>query len=268
MIIKKQMLKAFVGWFMVPLSLHANSTFFKDQGRGWHWYEIQEPEAESQEPGETVQEHGKSTSSKTPAETVAAYRKELEHRLSKAWLKATPQNIQAYQEMQKDMLDRSQAFSTGWMQTVFQNPQLDNTLVSPVNQQARHIQLDQEKQYLQQTIHTLKEEFGLFFFFSGDCPYCHQFAPIVKQFADHYGWKVLAISVDGGKVAGFPNAVADEGLFETWGGQLLPALFAVNPQTEQVIPIAYGLTSMDQMETRLMTLVADKSINDKKGQRP
>jgi conjugal transfer pilus assembly protein TraF len=59
-------------------------------------------------------------------------------------------------------------------------------------------------------------------------------------------------------VAEFPNAVADEGLFETWGGQVLPALFAVNPKTEQVIPIAYGLTSLDQMETRLMTLVAEK----------
>ena len=58
----------------------------------------------------------------------------------------------------------------------------------------------------------------------------------------------------------FPNAVADEGLFATWGGQILPSLFAVNPQTEQVLPIAYGLTSIDQMETRLMTLVADRKV--------
>ena len=258
MITKKQIHIILAGLLVAPLSVYAESSFFKDHGRGWHWYETQEPEVRSQESGEITPEHGQSTLSKTPAETVAAYRKELENRLAQAWLKPTPQNIQAYQEMQKDMLDRSQAFSTGWMQTVFLNPQLDHTLVSPVNQQARHIQLDQEKKHLQQTIHTLKEEFGLFFFFSGDCNYCHQFAPIVKQFADHYGWKVLAISVDGGQVAEFPNAVADEGLFETWGGQILPALYAVNPQTEQVIPIAYGLTSIDQMETRLMTLVADR----------
>ena len=212
----------------------------------------------SEEHQEAKAETSSKDKTKAPTEVVATYRKELENRLSKAWLKPTPHNIQAYQEMQKDMLDRSQAFSTGWMQTVFQNPQLDHTLVSPVNQQARHIQLDQEKHHLQQTIHTLKEEFGLFFFFRDDCPYCHQFAPIVKQFADHYGWKVLAISVDGGKVAEFPNAVADEGLFETWGGQILPALFAVNPQTEQVIPLAYGLTSLDQMETRLRALIAER----------
>ena len=254
MIMKKQELRVLIGWLMASFPLQADAAFFKDQGRGWHWYEIQEQEVRE----EHAEEKTPSSKPKAPAEVLKSYRQELEHRLAKAWLTPTPQNLQSYQEMQKDMLDRSQVFSTAWMQTIFEKPHLDHTLISPVNQQARHIQLDQEKHQVRQTIHTLKEEYGLFFFFSGNCPYCHQFAPIVKQFADQYGWQILAISVDGGEVAEFPNAVADEGLFETWGGQVLPALFAVNPKTEQVIPIAYGLTSLDQMETRLMTLVAEK----------
>ena len=97
----------------------------------------------------------------------------------------------------------------------------------------------------------LSETFGLFFFFSDDCPYCHQFAPIVKRFAETYAWEVIAIRVDagasgtsapgtsalgtdssgGGSLPEFPDAQADHGLFEAWGIQALPALFAVNPQT-------------------------------------
>jgi conjugal transfer pilus assembly protein TraF len=237
------------------------SSFFMDHSRGWHWYEPGSRDQVSgvSEDDEVDKAEPLSSKTKSSAEVVAAYRQELESRLAKAWLTPTPQNIQAYQEMQKDMLDRSQRFSSVWMQTVFQNPHLDHTLLSPVNQQAQHLQLDHQKQHVRQTIQSLKEEYGLFFFFSGDCPYCHQFAPIVKHFSEMYGWQVLAISVDGGKVAEFPHAVADQGLFESWGGEFLPALFAVNPKTEQVIPLAYGLTAIDQIETRLMTLMKNQT---------
>jgi conjugal transfer pilus assembly protein TraF len=190
MIMKKQELRVLIGWLMASFPLQADAAFFKDQGRGWHWYEIQEQEVRE----EHAEEKTPSSKPKAPAEVLKSYRQELEHRLAKAWLTPTPQNLQSYQEMQKDMLDRSQVFSTAWMQTIFEKPHLDHTLISPVNQQARHIQLDQEKHQVRQTIHTLKEEYGLFFFFSGNCPYCHQFAPIVKQFADQYGWQILAIS--------------------------------------------------------------------------
>ena len=175
------------------------------------------------------------------------------------WIHPTPQKIKAYQEMQKDMVDRSKNFSEGWMKNVFLNPELDNTIVSPVNQKARHVQLDLQKQQVTNTIQGLASEYGLFFFFSGACQFCHEFAPIVKKFSEQYGWQVLAISLDGGKLDDFPNSQPDNGLFAQWQqgdqGQVMPALFAVNPQTGHVIPIALGMTSIDQMETRIMSLV-------------
>jgi conjugal transfer pilus assembly protein TraF len=157
------------------------------------------------------------------------------------------------------MIDRSKTFSEVWMQTVFQNPYLDHTLVSPVNQKARHIQLDLQKQQLKNLITNLSKDYGLFFFFGSNCEYCHGFAPIVKQFSQNYGWEVLAISVDGGALKEFPNPVKDNGLLQQWNVEMLPALFAVNPNTGHVIPIAYGMISLDQMETRIITL------SDKKG---
>lgn len=238
------------------------ASYYQNHEQGWHWYEPQEVEMqEKQEPAVATVKVSpeKPVKKKSPKEIVASYREELENRLAAAWIDPSPQKIKAYQDMQKDLTDRSKAFSEGWMQNVFLNPTLDHTLVSPVNQRARHVHLDLEKKQVKETIMGLSKEYGLFFFFSGNCEYCHQFAPIVKQFSEQYGWEVLPISLDGGQLEPFPNAQPDNGLFEQWQqggqGQVMPALFAVNPNTGHVIPVALGMTSIDQMEIRIMSLV-------------
>lgn len=249
-----------VGLQLIPC-LNATS-YYQAHEKGWHWYEVQMPEDREQSAEKERSQPSldtKKSKAKTPKEVIASYREELENRLAAALIDPVPQKIRAYQEMQKDMTDRSKAFSDGWMQSVFLNPQLDHTLVSPVNQRARHVQLDLEKKLVKETIQALAKEYGLFFFFSGHCEYCHQFAPMVKQFSEQYGWEVLPISVDGGQLELFPHAQPNNGLFEQWQpgdqGQIMPALFAVNPNTGHVIPIAFGMTSIDQMETRIMSLV-------------
>lgn len=261
--------------FFLPIVLLVNAltvkassadSFFGEHAKGWHWYEVLpvlEPEKKAEEASskEGKEAHIGPSRPQTPTELVKAYREALESRLHTAWVYPTPQNIKAYQEMQKDLMNRSKIFSTVWMQNVFQNPELDHTLVSPVNQQARHLQIDLEKGRIKKTIQNLSEEYGLFFFFAGDCPYCHQFAPIVKMFAETYGWEVIAISVDGGPLAEFPNAQADNGLFQAWDIKVLPSLFAVNPTTKEAIPIAYGLTSLDEMENRIMMLVSPAQVS-------
>ena len=233
-------------------------SFFGEHARGWHWYEVlSEPDKEDKTISDEQPLKG-SFGPQTPTDLIKSYREVLESRLHAALLNPTPQNIKLYQEMQKDLMNRSQLFATVWMQNVFQNPELDHTLLSPVNQQGRHLQIDLEKIRVARTIQNLSQEYGLFFFFSSDCPYCHQFAPIVKRFAETYGWEVIAISIDGGLVAEFPNAQNDNGLFETWGLKVLPSLLAINPKMKEAIPIAYGLTSLDEMENRIMTLMGDK----------
>jgi taurine--2-oxoglutarate transaminase len=47
----------------------------------------------------------------------------------------------------------------------------------------------------------------------------------------------------------------DNGLFTAWEVKVLPSLYAVNPSTKTVIPVAFGVTAMDEMENRIMTLV-------------
>lgn len=246
---------------IISVAIHGKSlqgkSFFTQHGRGWHWYELQLIMGQKKILKQDKQKF-LSSSALSPTEQVTQYRKTLEAKLALAWLNPTPQNIKTYIEMQKDLTDRSKLFSEVWLQTVFTNPALDHTLISPVNQKARHIQIDQQKLKTKQIIHDLAKEYGLFFFFKGGCAYCHQFAPIVKEFAQIYGWEVLAISEDGGKLREFPNSVKDNGLMNQWNVEVLPALFAICPQNSEVIPIAYGLTSIEEMEKRIVKLAGKK----------
>ena len=242
-----------ISFWLVAAPLYAG--FFDEKTNGWHWY--QEPDLALEE---IIEANPKDKSTLLPmsaTDIVKAYQKELEKRLHTAWVNPSFKNIKDYQQLQKDMMDRAEDFSKSWMQVVYNNPKLDHTLISPVNQKARHIHLDEEKRNIVEKIKSLSENYGLFFFFSSNCEYCHQFAPIVKRFSETYGWDVLAISADGGAIEGFKNVTNDNGLLQTWGVQVLPALFAVDPNTGHVIPIAYGMTSLDEMEMRIMALIEE-----------
>lgn len=258
MVYKNYFVSLLFGFSLLATSLHAG--FFDEQAQGWHWYEILpfEDVLEDNKPEEKASSSFSPNTplkQKTSTELVKAYRQELERKLTEAWVNPTPQNLKAYQEMQKDMMIRSERFSNTWMQVVYENPSLDHTIVAPVNQKARHVYLDEEKKHAFETIKALSQTYGLFFFFRGDCSYCHQFAPIVKKFSETYGWEVMAISQNGEPIEEFPDAEPDNGLFAAWKVEVLPSLYAVNPNTGHVLPIAFGLTSLDQMEERIMTLV-------------
>lgn len=151
---------------LILISSLRAASYYQNHEQGWHWYEPQETstQEELQQPTEkTVNPSKVPPKKKTPKEIVANYREELENRLAAAWMDPTPQKIRAYQNMQKDLTDRSKAFSEGWMQNVFLNPTLDHTLVSLVNQRARHVHLDLEKKQVKETIQSLAKEYGLFF---------------------------------------------------------------------------------------------------------
>jgi conjugal transfer pilus assembly protein TraF len=68
----------------------------------------------------------------------------------------------------------------------------------------------------------------------------------------------MAISQDGEPLEEFPEIQSDNGLFAAWKVEVLPSLYAVNPNTGHVLPIAFGLTSLDQMEERIMILLKEK----------
>ncbi|MBA4118832.1 MAG: hypothetical protein C0514_08080 [Candidatus Puniceispirillum sp.] len=229
--------------------------FWDERAMGWHWYEpIQAPEEKPQENDEVEK---KALPVPSPTDLIRAYRAELERRLHLALSVPTLENVQAYQLMQKDMSQRAQAFTDKWRESTYRNPDLDFTTLYPVNQVARHAYLDKRSAAKESKIKALSKTHGLMFFFSQSCPYCHKFAPIIKRFAKKYGFEVLAVSKDGGSLKEFPNALPDNGIAQRLNVQYLPTLLAVEPNTYEVVPLGFGLTTEDEIEERIMLLTKD-----------
>ena len=249
-----------VSLLLESISLTASSeeekAFFDDHARGWHWYEKEKLNMKKRKP--------KDDQTKISAtDELKKYQAQLEEAKALAVLHPTPQNVFNYQRLQYEMLEKASKFANVWMQNVYRYPELDYTQQSPVFQNARHIYLAEKQKHIEEKIRRLSEQYGLFFFFKKDCPYCEAFSPIVEQFSEKYGWDVLAVSEFGEKHELFQRSVQDNGLAENWGVNTYPSLFAVNPNTGHVVPVAIGMISIQEMEERIISLiVGDEDENE------
>ena len=235
----------------------ADKTYFDIHEKGWHWYQAEPTEKQDEE--EKLEE---SIKAQNPLDELKEYQRKLEEARAAAVMHPNKENVEKYQHLQYEALERANKFSNIWMENVYKNPDLNYALQSPTSQKARHVYLKEEEKKKFEKINQLSKEYGLFFFFKNECPYCEEFAPTVKRFSEKYNWEVLAISEFGETNDLFERNVKDNGLAETWGVSTYPSLFAVNPKTGDVIPIANGMISIEEMEDRIMVITRGDNENE------
>ncbi len=226
----------------------AYASFYKESGRGWLWYEKLSKTAEEQKQ-QSVEKN------LSPTEQVMAMRKEAEDKLHAALVKPTEANLVAYIKAQEKIGARSEFFANQWQRVIMTHPELDYSLKHPHSYNALHIYRAQASKAKKNKIKQLVKTHGLLFFFRGDCKYCQGFASVVKNFAQQYNWTVLAIQIGDVGLPEFPQAQRDNGIVSNMGIAHVPALIAVDPRNNKMLPLAYGYTSEDEIENRVNLLV-------------
>lgn len=82
------------------------------------------------------------------------------------------------------------------------------------NEKVAELQDPNPKQSYEQSIGELNaldkknidwNEYGLAFFFSESCPFCHQFSPVIREWAGRHRVKVRAITLTGGGLPEYPQ---------------------------------------------------------------
>ncbi len=106
----------------------------------------------------------------------------------------------------------------------------------------------------------LSENYYFAFIYRGDCPHCHQFAPVLHDFAKTFHVGIDAYSIDGGKLDGIQGKPLTPDLFQTLyvsGGYkpMVPALFLVNRDTLQAYAVLFGEASPYQLARRINELL-------------
>jgi len=148
---------------------------------------------------------------------LAAITGQLEEMKAAAILDPSPENVTAYVRFQREQLDRSSLFADVWQRALWQDPGLDYTLQRPVSTLGKRAWLDQRKTDRDIILAQLSQRYGVFYFYSSSCGACDIFSPILKSVSDKYGLSVLAVSMDGGPSAVFPNYMVDSGQYEKLG---------------------------------------------------
>lgn len=229
----------------------ANETdFYTEHTQGWHWY---------QDSTQSIKQGSASNrvNNVDPVKAMKQLHKMLNAALDRAIFFPTDQNVKNYMVLQNLVTKRAALFTARWKQVLLNDPNLDYSVTHPTSSIGREIYLNQYRQKEDQAIRKFAQHEGLFFFYRGDCPYCHRFAPILKDFAEKYDIHVIPISLGAGFLPEFPNSRVDRGQAALLHVQVYPSLFAVNPKTKKIIPVAYGLMSEQALRERILNIVTN-----------
>ncbi|MCY3671597.1 MAG: conjugal transfer protein TraF [Alphaproteobacteria bacterium] len=225
-------------------------------GLGWHFYCDPEEDPPAAEPAPRP---APPAADERPAiARIEAMRKVLEDARAEAVLNPTPENVTAYLRLQQETLQRAAAFSDAFRRTVWATPELDYTLRRPVGALAKQVWSDERREARDSALALLGERYGLIYLGRAGCSGCKVFGPLLRAFASRHGLDVLAVSLGGEALEGWPEAVADNGRAARLGlaGAPVPALVLFDTETKRVVPVGFGVMAEDEMAERIYALTA------------
>lgn len=231
--------------------------WFDRSQEGWFSYEdpvIAEEKEEEVKEREKVMPSINSGGKGDPLEELKQLQENVERAKAKAVLYPTTENVLEWTRVTRELLDRSALFADVAQRTVWQNPELDYSLDRPVNPAGQRVWADDFRETKNNALREIAETHGLFFFFTEHCPYCHEMAPYIQQFAKTYGFEMIAMSIDGSSMPQFPDARYEPLLADKLDVKITPAIFLVNPNENVIEPIAFGSISLKQLEDRIYRL--------------
>jgi conjugal transfer pilus assembly protein TraF len=187
---------------------------------------------------------------------------ELNRLKDQAVLHPTEPNVKAFLAFQQLVMEQGSLYADVVRRVVWTTPELDYQQRRPTNNTAI-LGYDQRRRETERmTTAQLAQQHGLFFFFKGDCPYCHQMAPLLRSFAAQTGMDVMAISLDGSVLPEFPGARPNNGLAEQLNITTVPATFLVSKDSRNIQAIAYGMVAQADLLERIYVLTQTKPGQD------
>ena len=248
-----------VPWIVVAEAQEASPRYWSDAWRGWHFYEEPEPQPKGQRDARPSPPPRPAPAPARPAEIVEFERlqKAVEQTRHIAIMRPTEANVRRYMELEAQVVARASTFADMAQRIAWATPELDPTLQGrPVNANALEVFEQLQLSQRSESISALGRDHVLFFFFRGDCPYCHAFAPTLQAFQAQHGIRVVAISVDGGAMPGFADARRDNGIANALKVSQVPAVYLAQPFSGVITPIGFGVLSEGQLVERIAIVSA------------
>jgi len=229
---------------------------------GWHFY----CDRDEEDPEEEKAPAPRSPSARPESamERIREMRRALEEARARAVLDPSPENVAAYLHLQQEALERAATFSDAFRRAVWGSPDLDYTLRRPVGALAKALWSDERRAERAGALARLGERYGLIYLGSAQCSGCRVFGPLLRAFALRHGLDVLAVSLTGEPLEGWPEAVPDQGRAARLGltSRVVPAVFLYDTRTSKALPVSFGVVTEDQLAERIFVLTTQEVGSD------
>lgn len=232
----------------------ASHPYLNQHEEGWYWHnEPKEPIKKKAKKESAVSQHNNRIAD--PDKTWKLIGKRVQQARAKAILNPTPQNIAQARRLQRLVVSQANLFSEKWMLDLLLNPEQDESLVNPSSSAARDLYNNQSTLEKEKAIALIRQKSGLFYFYKAGEPYSERMAQVIKEFATSYQLPLIPIAMTQNSSPEFPNSRIDSGEATQMGVKHIPAVFSLNPMTNNPMPIAYGLVSHSELKEHILLAV-------------
>lgn len=254
---------------LAGLALHTSAEaqsarFYERKAEGWFWYAREpEPVPEPEEP-EPVPEPvvvapaqpSEQASVPEPGPSVLSavwLNENMPKYLQAAIDNPTMDNTRAYLYLQRIAMDKAERYAQAVQLATMGDPYLDETTRRPLANFAVPSVDASAGKAKGDLVMSIAEKAGLFVFFSSQCALCEVQAPLLKSLAQHEGFSVIPVSLDGQNLVQnpFEDFRTDDGHAEMLGVQTLPALFLASPNGK-FAPIGQGAFALPDLQQRIV----------------
>ncbi|MBP9777575.1 MAG: conjugal transfer protein TraF [Rickettsiaceae bacterium] len=98
------------------------------------------------------------------------------------------------------------------------------------------------------------KNYKLLFVYSSSCKYCHQFAPVLRIFADSNNIEMTSATVDGGVIAGFEDAQYVPDITQILNIKAFPTVLLLKNNSDESYVVSQGYVSSSQLSNNIANL--------------
>jgi Thiol-disulfide isomerase and thioredoxins len=246
---------AFCAVLLAPMNGHANSFFkskngnFKGSKEGYFFYkdpteEEKVEEKKEKKPKKLPFSEG-SFNGTIPWNRVkdmhpTELRVLLDDVKNYAIQKPTEERLLAYMTLQTMAMEKATAFQETWGEVLQQNPILNENAKRPASGFVTNMLVVEERDELAKAVEHMKEEMGIVFFYTDNCPYCDKQKEILQNFGERREW-VNIVGV---------NITQEPEIGKEFKVQLVPDMWVVGNVDGEIKKrrLSAGLSSQKQIE--------------------
>lgn len=222
-----------------------NGVAFADKPVGFLWYTKENKRVEKKKPA------GIDFKSLSYTDRDAVLRFYTMEALHKARYTKKVEDMRVFLSLQDYWLKESSRFKSLFQQTMLAHPEYDYAVTHPTSNLGAKITDEVRESQTVDVINSLSKSHGLLFFYRGKSPYDLKQIPIIVDFCKRFRIQLMPVSVDGATSPELLNSRMDQGQANRLGVRYFPALLLVNPASQRVSPVAYGLTTQDVLMERI-----------------